>query len=330
MAHSKRNTSLAYFTAHERAELRSTWGSQQTRLTRDSYLPFGHCTICLSTAKDPVTCSGAPDEASRRRRCHLFCRECALASILSQKQKRKRLAASEIQELDEANAHAKNEHQQAEKDATADFAAAQLPRHKPRSPVHHTTNTRKRRLLEQSGSVSTPTSSFWVPGRSSESKIPDTGPLKSQPAPAAPSCPASTESSTHAFSLATLVVVNFSKIADSNSYDCPACQKVLTNASKAVLASPCGHVLCSACTETFVEQPEPSKTDPARCFVCSEPVTDTPYTDAMQEVDKKGSKTKKIQKLGRKRSLMSIGSEGTAFAEGGKNMVKREGVSFQC
>ncbi|KAI0236738.1 hypothetical protein L0F63_002042, partial [Massospora cicadina] len=42
---------------------------------------------------------------------------------------------------------------------------------------------------------------------------------------------------------------------------CPACLKVLTNASKPVLLITCGHVLCSSCTKLFVT---PSKS----CYSC--------------------------------------------------------------
>lgn len=106
MSHSKRNTSLAFFTAHERAELRSTWGSQQARINSDSALPFGSCTLCLLPAKDPVTCSGGPAPASTtastssskshsttpRQHAHLFCRECAVLNLLEQKKNLARLA----------------------------------------------------------------------------------------------------------------------------------------------------------------------------------------------------------------------------------------------
>ena len=78
----KRNTSLAFFTAHERDELRSTWGSQSTRLTRDSFLTFGSCQLCLLPARDPVSCGSDG---------HLFCRECAVNNLLAQSKELKRL-----------------------------------------------------------------------------------------------------------------------------------------------------------------------------------------------------------------------------------------------
>ncbi len=84
MSHSKRNTSLAFFTSYERSLLRSSWGSQSTRLTRDSFLPFASCRLCLLTARDPVACSGGS-------KADIFCRECALNDLVAQRKEIKRL-----------------------------------------------------------------------------------------------------------------------------------------------------------------------------------------------------------------------------------------------
>ncbi|KAK5395505.1 hypothetical protein LTR79_007219 [Exophiala xenobiotica] len=116
MSHSKRNTSLAFFTAHERSLLRSSWGTQSTRLSRDSFLPFGYCRLCLGPAVDPVTCPGEYESESgsniaatgsttgtttgtgnvnvngnQNIKVHLFCRECALNDLMAQRQEIKRL-----------------------------------------------------------------------------------------------------------------------------------------------------------------------------------------------------------------------------------------------
>ena len=78
----KRNTSLAFFTSHERSLLKSTWGSQATRLSRDSFLPFASCQLCLQIARDPVACASNGE---------VFCRECVLSNLLAQKKEIKRL-----------------------------------------------------------------------------------------------------------------------------------------------------------------------------------------------------------------------------------------------
>ncbi|KAF5624034.1 RING finger domain protein [Fusarium sp. NRRL 52700] len=79
-AHSKRNTSRPVFTSHERALAKSHWSSSSARLHRDSFLPFGSCGLCLNIAREPVSC----------RRGDIFCRECALSNILTQKKEIKR------------------------------------------------------------------------------------------------------------------------------------------------------------------------------------------------------------------------------------------------
>lgn len=106
MSHSKRNTSLAFFTAHERSQVRAHWGSQSTRLTRDSFLPFGYCRLCLGVARDPVTCGGvsvsstsnasnsAESSSSSTPKVHIFCRECALNDLVSQRREIKRVEKS--------------------------------------------------------------------------------------------------------------------------------------------------------------------------------------------------------------------------------------------
>lgn len=83
MAHSKRNTSLPHFTSYERSLLRSNWGTQSTRLSRESFLPFGSCQLCLQPARAPVVaCANNGD---------LFCRECAINDLLAQRKEIKRL-----------------------------------------------------------------------------------------------------------------------------------------------------------------------------------------------------------------------------------------------
>ncbi|KMU78170.1 hypothetical protein CISG_07010 [Coccidioides immitis RMSCC 3703] len=83
MAHSKRNTSLPHFTSYERSLLRSTWGSQSTRLSRESFLPFSSCRLCLLPARSPVVACATNGD--------IFCRECAVNDLLAQRKEIKRL-----------------------------------------------------------------------------------------------------------------------------------------------------------------------------------------------------------------------------------------------
>ena len=93
--------------------------------------------------------------------------------------------------------------------------------------------------------------------------------------------------------------------------------KTLTNTTKAVVAKPCGHVLCKSCSDKF----QTASIDPHSdaqlkvvCYVCQEDIT-TPD----------GLKVKE----GRGRGLTELKSDGTGFAGGGTNMVKKSGVAFQ-
>lgn len=71
---------------------KSAWSSSSARLNRDSFLPFGSCSLCLESAVDPVACALGD----------IFCRECALSNILAQKKEIKRLDKAREQEEREA------------------------------------------------------------------------------------------------------------------------------------------------------------------------------------------------------------------------------------
>jgi nitric oxide synthase-interacting protein len=183
--------------------------------------------------------------------------------------------------------------------------------------------------------------SFWVP-----SQIPDNQKADVKIVKAQPTCPAGSSKSQHPFTLKTLVTVKFTEdersdangssangTADGKVRTCPSCNKALSNATKAVLAKPCGHVLCKPCSEKFQRPPEKSAHDEemdetVRCYVCQEDVTPGRKVKAKggdgEDGKAKGEKSKV------ERGLVELSSEGTGFAGGGKNMVKKEGVAFQC
>ena len=83
-----------------------------------------------------------------------------------------------------------------------------------------------------------------------------------------------------------------------------------------MLAIPCGHVVCKKCAEKFITAK--SGQEEMRCFVCSENLS----ARVRKTEDSKRDKVKV--------GLVEINSEGTGFAGGGKNVVGREGVAFQC
>lgn len=185
--------------------------------------------------------------------------------------------------------------------------------------------------------------SFWAPSQtpSLDTTSTTSGTLTPATAKSArlhPVCPASAPASPHPLSLKTLTTINFT-IDDRDGQQkrartCPACRKALSNASKAVLAVPCGHVLCKPCVGKFMTPP--SKSDPhapdaggeeLRCYVC-----EAGLCEGGREGEQKsgrGDRDKK-DKDKSKPGLVELRSEGTGFAGGGKNLVRREGVAFQC
>ena len=81
--------------------------TSSARLSRDSFLPFGSCYLCLELARDPVSCDHGD----------IFCRECAVTNLLAQKKEVKRLARTrerlKQELLDEAARHKQETDQRA-------------------------------------------------------------------------------------------------------------------------------------------------------------------------------------------------------------------------
>ncbi|KAM1057473.1 hypothetical protein ACFX2A_031410 [Malus domestica] len=71
--HSKNNNDLAFFTYDEKKKL--SYGTQREWLDRDSIKPFDTCCLCLKPFIDPMRC----------QKGHVFCKECILECLLSQK-----------------------------------------------------------------------------------------------------------------------------------------------------------------------------------------------------------------------------------------------------
>lgn len=185
---------------------------------------------------------------------------------------------------------------------------------------------------------STELPAFWVPGKTPSSQKAEVKPLKQHP-----TCPAAAAEQPHDFTLKSLVTVQFaedkpSKTPGSETVDasaptrtCPSCNKALSNATKAVLAKPCGHVLCKPCSEKFQRVADKSAHDEVhdetvRCYVCQEDVT--PGRRSKKKKSAEAGEKEKESKV--ERGLVELSTEGTGFAGGGKNMVKRQGVAFQC
>ena len=337
MSHSKRNTSLAFFTNHERSLLKGSWGSQSTRLSRDSFLQFGSCKLCLLPVRDPVACSTGP-------KADIFCRECALNDLVAQKSKIKRIEEEERRrkedgEDEEAEREDKRQEEEVRRfervssgleTASTSLGVKGVKRKAQEMHGKDDENRLTQRLkAEKHGSQA----SFWVPGIDE----PDT---KSTHRPSTkstdlmPLCPASTPETKHEISLKTLITVNFTAEAPADTrgrekiWICPSCKKGFNNSSKARLAKPCGHVVCDICVLQFMTPrkqasiEENSSHQRVFCFVCE--------TDLTESTSKERHKREKKKKEKIRPGLIEINCEGTGFAGGGGNMTKREGVAFQC
>lgn len=112
----KRNTSRPVFTSHERALAKSAWASSSARLNRDSFLPFGACSLCLEAAVGPVACA----------RGDVFCRECALSNILAQKKEIRRAGRARAHEAREAAEQRARQDEAAQARAVREFEMVQL------------------------------------------------------------------------------------------------------------------------------------------------------------------------------------------------------------
>lgn len=171
---------------------------------------------------------------------------------------------------------------------------------------------------------SKPKSSFWVPSEtpSATTALP---PPKLQP-----SCPASDPANPHVFSLKDLITVHFEESSSETTKDgqplrvCPACSKALTNATRAMICAPCGHVVCKPCAEKFIvgeDAGNPGKKKKKRCYVCEE---------SLEEKKKDKEKEEKEGKKKKKRGLVEIRGDGTGFAAGGAKggVVEKRGTAF--
>ncbi|KAL8687898.1 MAG: hypothetical protein Q9218_006055 [Villophora microphyllina] len=374
MAHSKRNTSLAFFTAHERAELKSSWGTRSTRLSRDSFLPFASCNLCLQPSRDPVGCASHGD---------IFCRECIVSNLLAQRKEVQRLEKEDERKRREDAEQNREKAEEERERSVREFektmmgleGTARKPNGNNAGDDRRETEARgakrkfeldseeilknanderakARKAIDDEKAAKPTLPAFWVPSLTPSTNGSKTSSIAQK---LSPICPASSSTAPHPLSLKTMVTISFSTNTDTSKppsskssqgrHDsmliCPACNKGLSNASKAMLTIPCGHVLCKPCATKFMmpsgKPPDPhtgaegEEGETVKCYVCETNLSPEKAVEEAVEVKKK--KHKKSDKDDRdrpKRGLVELRSEGTGFAGGGRNMAKREGVAFQC
>lgn len=357
----KRNTSRAVFTSYERAQAKSAWSSTSARLSRDSFLPFASCRLCLLPARTPVSCPHGD----------IFCRECALNSILTQRKEIKRLEKVAAQESVEKDEEAMRDEEEARQRAVEEFEKVQMgleakvgkgakvvgrvdgrvevveeqdggKRGEKRKfeldeeellRIAQTERARARKSIDDEKAAKTTLPSFWVPSITPSSNTTTALHTIAKKVKQSPMCPAAEPGKPHPYSLATLIPVSFSEEKDDKTGElqrvCPSCKKALSNGSKAVLTKPCGHVLCKSCVTKFmtpsgVQDPDNPEVDniSLRCYVCDEDLSD--------KADREGKRDGKKEKERVRPGVVEIKSEGTGFASGGANVVGKIGVAFQC
>ncbi|KAK4135291.1 ENOS interacting protein [Trichocladium antarcticum] len=350
MAHSKRNTSRPIFTSHERSMARAAWGTSTARLSRESFLPFASCWLCLEPAIDPVACAQGD----------IFCRECAYRNILAQKKEIKRTEKAREHEEREAREEKARRDAEAQERAIREFEMTQAGlsiksgstssrRKEPTEPpereaedaesgqqrgiktgekrkfsldpdevsrIADEARAKARKAIDGENASKPTLPSFWSPSVVPASNTSNVLHEVNRKVKTQPTCPSSDEDKPHYYSLHTLVTVSFTEETDPDTKTtlriCPACKKGLTNSSKAVMAKPCGHVLCKNCVDQFMKPPG---ADSVRCFVCDADLT---------ERKAKGNK-EKIRP-----GLVELRREGTGFSAGGNNQVKKDSVMFRC
>ncbi|KAF4331657.1 RING finger domain protein [Fusarium beomiforme] len=338
-AHSKRNTSRPVFTSHERALAKSHWSSSSARLHRDSFLPFGSCSLCLNIARDPVSC----------RRGDIFCRECALSNILAQKKDIKRARKARAAAEEEAAKQKAQEDELDRERAIEDFELTQAGLDlKKRSATKtddekvDTTNNESNsqalvvgskrkfeldkdeldRIAREDKTAKPHLPSFWTPSLTPDAQASKLPPVAKKDK-TVPTCPASSSDSPHSITMQNLITINFNEEETSKGKQrtCPSCLKMLTNASNPMMTKECGHVLCHNCVKQLMipssKKISSDDVPPLACYVCDIPLTSkSQKSDATPGTSIPG--------------LIALQSEGTGFSAHGGNTVERSSVAFQC
>ncbi|KAL1843700.1 hypothetical protein VTJ49DRAFT_400 [Mycothermus thermophilus] len=205
---------------------------------------------------------------------------------------------------------------------------------------------RARRALDDEKAATKPAlPSFWSPAATNNSNGQQhEGKKRTKTQPV---CPAAPEDKPHTYSLRTLVTIHFSEETPTTTGGagspesasggntqtkppqriCPACNKALTNSSRATLAKPCGHVLCKNCVDQFM-RPKKSAEEPVRCYVCEADLTEETASPTANSESGNNSKKKeghhnkhkdKSDKERIRPGLVELRREGTGFSAGGMN-----------
>ncbi|KAH9610688.1 hypothetical protein KSS87_003697 [Heliosperma pusillum] len=254
--HSKNNNDLAFFTYDEKRKL--GYGTQKERLGKDSIKPFDACSLCLKPVIDPLCCLKG----------HIFCKECILQCLLSQKKDiQRKLAAHSAHKQQETEEE--QEKLMLQKAKELEYFDRQnhgaVPHHSDKDYSDgkngfHGANSVKTTSYEEEALRTM--KAFWLPSAT------PVAPAKVDAPSTCTTCPEGKEK----LKLKSLFPICFIEENDDDKdstsidkkYICPSCKVTLTNAMSLVASSSCGHVLCKKCADKFMVVDKV-------CLVCDKP-----------------------------------------------------------
>ncbi|XP_076927328.1 E3 ubiquitin-protein ligase CSU1-like [Bidens hawaiensis] len=242
--HSKNNNDLAYFTYDEKRKL--GYGTQKERLGKDSIKPFVACSLCLKPFIDPLCC----------QKGHVFCKECILECLLSQKKDiQRKLAAhtSQLKQEKDEEAERLMLQKARELDAFDQQNHGALPQYSDKhinreTNGFHGANSVKTTAFEEEALRTM--KAFWLPSATPEAPVKVNAPTTST------TCPEGKEKlkMKSLFSIHLTEDKNGEKKATTldKTYICPSCKVTLTNTLSLIALSSCGHVFCKKCADKFM------------------------------------------------------------------------------
>ncbi|KAG8793533.1 hypothetical protein FRC16_010916 [Serendipita sp. 398] len=246
--HSKNNTASSVFSyaEHQKLKQAALYGTQRVLLGSNTHRAYNACSLCLAKAINPVAC----------QKGHLYCKECVVKDLLTQREALARKKA-EIEALRKEEEQAREEVRLKARELILAGGSQSL--------------FGKRKEREEDGE--------------SQTRLPPLTDIKLQTMCNAAEPP-------HPLLMKHLIPVSFSftpnpssnKSASTSSTTpsdeqtciCPSCQKELSNTTKLTLMKPCHHVICKTCTDKLVK---PS----SQCIVCDTTLAAKDIIDLVRE-----------------------------------------------